>query len=104
MLEFADEAFLLVGVLIIWLTKFYSSEPYNAFALANVIGDVFCMIIIVIIFCPKTKHEKLRKLQLKLVLATKCEKLHDILGWKKANSLSLEQDKKTGILQWKFQL
>lgn len=50
LLEFADEAFLLVGVLIIWLTKFYSTEPYNAFALANVIGDVFCMIIIVIMF------------------------------------------------------
>ncbi len=50
LLEFADEAFLLVGVLIIWITKFYSNEPYNAFALANVLGDVFCMIIIVIMF------------------------------------------------------
>lgn len=50
LLEFADEAFLLVGVAIIWITKFYSSEPYNAFALANVLGDVFCMIIIVIMF------------------------------------------------------
>lgn len=50
LLEFADEAFLLVGVLIIWVTKFYSNEPYNAFALANVLGDVFCMIIIVIMF------------------------------------------------------
>lgn len=50
LLEFADEAFLLLGVAIIWLAKFYSGEPYNAFALANVIGDVFCMIIIVIMF------------------------------------------------------
>ncbi len=50
LLEFADEAFLLVGVLIIWLTKFYSNEPYNAFALANVLGDVFCMIVIVLMF------------------------------------------------------
>lgn len=50
LLEFADEAFLLVGVAIIWITKFYVSEPYNAFALANVLGDVFCMVIIVIMF------------------------------------------------------
>ncbi|MDE6967070.1 MAG: oligosaccharide flippase family protein, partial [Clostridia bacterium] len=50
LLEFADEAFLLIGVLIIWLTKIYASEPYNAFALANVIGDIFCMIIIVVMF------------------------------------------------------
>lgn len=50
LLEFADEAFLLLGVAIIWLTKFYSNEPYNAFAFANVLGDVFCMIIIIVMF------------------------------------------------------
>lgn len=50
LLEFADEIFLIFGIGIVFIFKIYQDIPYNALALANVIGDVFCMAIIGILF------------------------------------------------------
>lgn len=42
--------FLILGIGIVFLLKIYKDIPYNALALANVVGDVFCMAIIGILF------------------------------------------------------
>lgn len=50
MLELLDEIFLLFGVLIVYFCKFHKNTPYLQFALANDIGDIFCVITIILLF------------------------------------------------------
>lgn len=50
LLELADEIYLLFGVMIVFFCKIYDDIPYNALALANGIGDIFCVASIGILF------------------------------------------------------